>query len=245
MDIEIKNLNKTFKSFHAIKNLNLSLKNINSLGIIGPSGGGKSTLLRILTGLLPFDSGEIYINNFKVDFNDKSILDYRKNIGVVFQSYNLFPHLTALQNIVLPLNKVHKVPIELCIDKANYYLKKFNLFEHKDKYPRNLSGGQMQRISIIRTLCLESKIIFLDEPTSALDPSFTKEVLNTILSLKEEKKEYIIITHELAFVQKSCEYILFIENGEISHKDYTENFFNKIHENKSLNKFIDSTLTIN
>lgn len=245
MDIEIKNLNKTFKSFHAIKNLNLSLKNINSLGIIGPSGGGKSTLLRILTGLLPFDSGEIYINNFKVDFNDKSILDYRKNIGVVFQSYNLFPHLTALQNIVLPLNKVHKVPIELCIDKANYYLKKFNLFEHKDKYPRNLSGGQLQRISIIRTLCLESKIIFLDEPTSALDPSFTKEVLNTILSLKEEKKEYIIITHELAFVQKSCEYILFIENGEISHKDYTENFFNKIHENKSLNKFIDSTLTIN
>ncbi len=245
MDIEIKNLNKTFKSFHAIKNLNLSLKNINSLGIIGPSGGGKSTLLRILTGLLPFDSGEIYINNFKVDFNDKSILDYRKNIGVVFQSYNLFPHLTALQNIVLPLNKVHKVPIELCIDKANYYLKKFNLFEHKDKYPRNLSGGQMQRISIIRTLCLESKIIFLDEPTSALDPSFTREILNTILSLKDEKKEYIIITHELAFVQKSCEYILFIENGEISHKDYTENFFNKIHENKSLNKFIDSTLTIN
>lgn len=245
MDIEIKNLNKTFNSFHAIKNLNLSLKNINSLGIIGPSGGGKSTLLRILTGLLPFDSGEIYINNFKVDFNDKSILDYRKNIGVVFQSYNLFPHLTALQNIVLPLNKVHKVPIELCIDKANYYLKKFNLFEHKDKYPRNLSGGQMQRISIIRTLCLESKIIFLDEPTSALDPSFTREILNTILSLKDEKKEYIIITHELAFVQKSCEYILFIENGEISHKDYTENFFNKIHKNKSLNKFIDSTLTIN
>lgn len=245
MDIEIKNLNKTFKSFHAIKNLNLSLKNINSLGIIGPSGGGKSTLLRILTGLLPFDSGEIYINNFKVDFNDKSILDYRKNIGVVFQSYNLFPHLTALQNIVLPLNKVHKVPIELCIDKANYYLKKFNLFEHKDKYPRNLSGGQLQRISIIRTLCLNPKIIFLDEPTSALDPSFTKEVLNTILSLKDENKEYIIVTHELAFVQKSCEYILFIENGEISHKDYTENFFNKIHENKSLNKFIDSTLTIN
>ncbi len=245
MDIEIKNLNKTFKSFHAIKNLNLSLKNINSLGIIGPSGGGKSTLLRILTGLLPFDSGEIYINNLKVDFNDKSILDYRKNIGVVFQSYNLFPHLTALQNIILPLNKIHKVPIELCIDKANYYLKKFNLFEHKDKYPRNLSGGQMQRISIIRTLCLESKIIFLDEPTSALDPSFTREILNTILSLKDEKKEYVIITHELAFVQKSCEYILFIENGEISHKDYTENFFNKIHENKFLNKFIDSTLTIN
>lgn len=245
MDIEIKNLNKTFKSFHAIKNLNLSLKNINSLGIIGPSGGGKSTLLRILTGLLPFDSGEIYINNFKVDFNDKSILDYRKNIGVVFQSYNLFPHLTALQNIILPLNKVHKVPIETCIKRANYYLQKFNLFEHKDKYPRNLSGGQMQRISIIRTLCLESKIIFLDEPTSALDPSFTREVLNTILNLKEENKEYVIITHELAFVQKSCEYILFIENGEISHKDYTENFFNKLHENKSLNKFIDSTITIN
>lgn len=245
MDIEIKNLNKNFKDFEVIKNLNLSIKNINSLGIIGPSGSGKSTLLRILTGLIPHDSGEIYINSKILNFNDKSITEYRKSIGIVFQNYNLFPHLTALKNIILPLNKVHKIPIKVCIERATYYLKKFNLLEHKDKYPKALSGGQLQRISIIRTLCLNPKIIFLDEPTSALDPSFTKEVLNTILSLKDENKEYIIVTHELAFVKQSCEYIIFLENGNISHSDYTNNFFSNNHNNESLNNFINSTLTIN
>ena len=245
MDIEIKNLNKNFKNFEVIKNLNLSIKNINSLGIIGPSGSGKSTLLRILTGLIPHDSGEIYINSKILNFNDKSITEYRKSIGIVFQNYNLFPHLTALKNIILPLNKVHKIPIEVCIERATYYLKKFNLLEHKNKYPKAISGGQLQRISIIRTLCLNPKIIFLDEPTSALDPSFTKEVLNTILSLKDENKEYIIVTHELAFVKQSCEYIIFLENGNISNSDYTNNFFNNNHNNESLNNFINSTLTIN
>lgn len=244
MDIEIKNLNKSFKNFKVIKDFNLSIKNINSLGIIGHSGSGKSTLLKILSGLIPSDSGEIYINSQKINFNNKEISNYRKTIGVVFQNYNLFPHLTSLKNIILPLNKVHKIPVDVCVERATYYLKKFNLFEHKDKYPKSLSGGQLQRISIIRALCLEPKIIFLDEPTSALDPSFTREVLNTILSLKNENKEYVIVTHELAFVKQSCEYIIFLEDGNISHQDYTGNFFNK-NNNDSLNNFINSTLTIN
>lgn len=245
MDIKIKNLNKTFENFHIIKNLNLSIENISSLGIIGPSGGGKSTLLRILSGLLPIDSGEILINNRKINFDDKEeIKDYRKSIGVVFQNYNLFPHLTALKNIILPLNKIHKVPIKECTQKALYYLERFGLLEHKDKYPKALSGGQLQRISIIRTLCLNPKIIFLDEPTSALDPSYTREVLNAILDLKKEKKEYIIVTHELAFVKESCEYMIFIENGTIAHCGYTEEFFANKSNNNSLNNFINSTLSI-
>lgn len=245
MDIKIKNLNKTFKDFHVIKNLNLSINNINSLGIIGPSGGGKSTLLRILSGLIPMDSGEILINNKSINFNNKEeITNYRKSIGVVFQNYNLFPHLTALKNVILPLNKIHKVPIKECTERALHYLEKFGLIEHKDKYPKALSGGQLQRISIIRTLCLNPKIIFLDEPTSALDPSFTKEVLNTIIDLKKENKEYIIVTHELAFVKESCEYMIYIENGTIEHSDYTNEFFNNKSNNKSLNNFINSTLSI-
>lgn len=244
MDIEIKNLNKSFKNFKVLKDFNLSVKNISSLGIIGESGSGKSTLLKILSGLISSDSGEIYINSKKINFNNNDISNYRKTIGVVFQNYNLFPHLTSLKNITLPLNKVHKIPMDICIERATYYLKKFNLFEHKDKYPKFLSGGQLQRISIIRALCLEPKIIFLDEPTSALDPSFTREVLNTILSLRNENKEYIIVTHELAFVKKSCQYIIFLKDGRISYQDYTENFFNN-NSNPYLNNFINSTLTIN
>lgn len=215
MKIKIRNLTKTYGKKVVLDNVNLDMDNFNSLAVIGPSGGGKSTLLRILAGLIIPDSGEIYINDKKIEFHEDFLREYRKSIGVVFQAYNLFPHLNALDNITLPLVKVHDLHRQEADNKANELLNKFQLSEHKFKKPNELSGGQQQRVAIARALALNAEFFLFDEPTSALDPEITSEVLNSIQDLEKQKKDIIIVTHEMGFARQACDSIVFLSQGKI------------------------------
>lgn len=215
MEIKIENLYKSFGEKVVLNKLNLAIKNINFLVIIGPSGGGKSTLLKILAGLEVSDSGEIEINGERIPKEEKELHEYRKGIGVVFQAFNLFPHLTALKNITLPLEKVHKMSIKDANKRAEILLKRFELYEHKEKYPHQLSGGQQQRVAIVRAMALKPRFLLLDEPTSALDPALTKEILEVIKELRKEKKDMILVTHEMGFARGVADYIIFVSGGKI------------------------------
>ncbi|MGL5188903.1 MAG: amino acid ABC transporter ATP-binding protein [Cetobacterium sp.] len=215
MEIKIEKLCKAFGEQIVLDEIELELSQIHSLVIIGPSGGGKSTLLRVLAGLESLDKGRIVLNGEVVPEKEENLHEYRKGIGVVFQAFNLFPHLTALKNILLPLEKVHQVnPVE-AEKRALKLLKRFGLFEHKDKYPHQLSGGQQQRVAIVRAMALEPKVLLLDEPTSALDPALTKEILEAIKELRKDKKDMILVTHEMEFAKGVADCIIFVSGGKI------------------------------
>lgn len=215
MEIKIENLYKSFGEQVVLNGLNLDKKDIHSIVIIGPSGGGKSTLLRILAGLEVADSGEIEVNGDIVPREEEELHEYRKSIGVVFQAFNLFPHLTAFENITLPLEKVHKISAKDSKERAEILLKRFGLYEHKDKYPHQLSGGQQQRVAIVRAMALKPKFLLLDEPTSALDPALTKEILEAIKELRKDKKDMLLVTHEMEFAKGVADYIIFVSGGKI------------------------------
>lgn len=242
MRLNLKNISKSFGDKTVLKDINIELNDFHSLAIIGPSGSGKSTLLRIIAGLLRPSSGEIEIDGEKLDFNEKSLNDYRKTIGVVFQSYNLFPHLTAIQNIVLPLTKVHKVPKDRAIKIASELLDRFQLSEHANKKPIQLSGGQQQRVAVARALSTQSKFLLFDEPTSALDPELTSEVLDVIKELENQHKDLILVTHEMGFARQSCDYVIFISDGQVLEHGSSEDIFTnpKTSELKNfLNKILE------
>lgn len=215
MEIKIKNLCKRFGEQVVLNNLDLELEKIHSLVIIGPSGGGKSTLLRILAGLEIPESGSIIINGEQIPEVEEELHEYRKGVGIVFQAFNLFPHLTALKNITLPLEKVQKVEHKIAKERAIGLLKRFDLYEHKDKYPHQLSGGQQQRVAIVRALALEPKFLLLDEPTSALDPALTKEILEAILELRKDRKDMVLVTHEMSFAKGVADCVIFVSGGKI------------------------------
>lgn len=215
MEIKIENLCKSFGEQVVLNGLNLDVKNIHSIVIIGPSGGGKSTLLRILAGLEVSDSGEIEVNGERIPKEEEELHEYRKSIGVVFQAFNLFPHLTALENITLPLEKVHKIPAKDAKERAETLLKRFGLYEHKSKYPHQLSGGQQQRVAIVRAMALKPKVLLLDEPTSALDPALTKEILEAIKELRKDKKDMVLVTHEMEFAKGVADCVIFVSGGKI------------------------------
>jgi len=215
MKLEIKNLSKSYGENLVLDSLNLELDGIRALVIIGPSGGGKTTLLRILSGLEIPEEGEISLDERRLVFNEKSLQEYRKTVGVVFQAYNLFPHLDAKRNITLPLIKVHGYSPTEAERKTEQLLSKFRLAEHAAKRPAELSGGQKQRIAIARALAFEPLCLFLDEPTSALDPELTGEVLDMIALLKEEGTDFVIVTHEIDFARRAGDYILFVDEGRI------------------------------
>ncbi|MBC2850962.1 amino acid ABC transporter ATP-binding protein [Cetobacterium sp. 8H] len=215
MEIKIKDLCKRFGEQVVLNSLDLELEKIHSLVIIGPSGGGKSTLLRILAGLEIPESGSIIINGEQIPKIEEELHEYRKGVGIVFQAFNLFPHLTALKNIMLPLEKVQKVEHKIAKERAIGLLKRFDLYEHKDKYPHQLSGGQQQRVAIVRALALEPKFLLLDEPTSALDPALTKEILEAILELRKDKKDMVLVTHEMSFAKDVADCVIFVSGGKI------------------------------
>lgn len=212
MKLHINQLSKNYDK-SVLKNLNIKIEDKKVVAIIGPSGGGKSTLLRLLAGLEEADKGNIIINNIPI--TRENLNDYHKNIGFVFQSHSLFPHLSVLKNITIILEKVHKLDSNSAEKRAKILLEKFGLIEHIHKKPKQLSGGQSQRVSIVRSLSIEPDILFFDEPTSSLDPILTYEVLDTIIKLKEAKKDFIIVTHELGFAKEVADYILFIDKGDI------------------------------
>jgi polar amino acid transport system ATP-binding protein len=241
MELHAHDLKKIYDEHLVLDHLNFDLQDINSLVIIGPSGGGKTTLLRIIAGLESPSGGSLKVNQHEVVFKEDQLRDYRKNIGMVFQAYNLFPHMTAVKNITLPLTKVHNFTQEEAEDRALTLLKRFRLEEHGHKKPSQLSGGQKQRIAISRAVAANPEILLLDEPTSALDPEFTAEVLDLIEELREEGMQLIMVTHEMGFARHVADHILFMAEGDIGESADPETVFNNS-SNPAVRQFLDRVL---
>lgn len=240
MNIELRKIYKTFEKKVVLENINFK-DDINSIAIIGPSGGGKSTLLRIIGGLLLPNSGEIYIDGAKVNFNEKALQIYRRNIGFVFQSKGLFEHLTAIENTILPLIYTFGINKSEAIKTANNLFKRFGLSEEQNKYPHQLSGGQQQRISIARAVAIKPKLLLLDEPTSALDPEYTSEVLNMLGELQNDGLKTIIVTHEMGFAKNACEKAIFLANNKIIESGKSTEIF-KAPRSEQLKIFLNKIL---
>jgi polar amino acid transport system ATP-binding protein len=213
MELKIQDVNKYYDQKCILDDISLHIKDKEAIAIIGPSGAGKSTLLRLLSKIEVPDSGKIQVNNYVLgEMKDE---DYYKNIGFVFQAHTLFPHLSVLRNITLVLEQVHKKSKEEAEDIAVKLLKSFDLYDHMHKRAAQLSGGQSQRVSIVRSLAIEPEVLFLDEPTSALDPVLTQEVLNTILKLREDNTDFVIVTHEIAFAKNAADYVIYMQDGKV------------------------------
>lgn len=225
MKLEITNLVKKFGSQRALSIDHLLISGCSTLVILGGSGSGKSTLLRMIAGLIYPDFGTIAIDDKKIIFDEDVLPEYRKSIGVVFQSWNLFPHLTALENIVLPLNKVQNIPLDESIQMSMELLKRFELDKHANKKPFALSGGQVQRVALVRAIATHPKLLILDEPTSALDPLMTAEVLELILELKNEKRDLLIVTHQLHFAKRAADQIIFMSEGKVVENGSSQEVF--------------------
>ena len=227
MQIEIENLSKTYNGQKALDNLNLSIDDVHSLAIIGPSGGGKTTLLRILGGLESPEQGSIQLNGRMIDFTEQQLVEHRKRIAIVFQAYNLFPHLTALQNITLPMIKTRgRLPDE-AMAEALALLEHFGMADHLHKHPNQLSGGQKQRVAIARALALKPELLLFDEPTSALDPEITADILDLINGLRAENRDLILVTHEIGFARHACDYAIFVRNGQVEAQGPSDTIYDR------------------
>jgi polar amino acid transport system ATP-binding protein len=225
MNIACAGVGKWFGDHHVLKGVTVDAFFDHTIALVGPSGGGKSTLLRILAGLENPDAGEIFLNGRRLIFEERSLSEHRRNVGVVFQAFNLFPHLTALQNILLPLEKVHRFADAK--ERARSVLERLRLSEHAQKKPSELSGGQRQRVAIARALAIEPKFLLLDEPTSALDPEMTAEVLDVIASLRETGQPVILVTHEMGFARETADLVAFLAEGTIRECTDAHEFFSE------------------
>lgn len=223
LQIHVDHLNHRYGSQQVLADLGLSVSVDHALAIIGPSGGGKSTLLRVLAGLLIPESGVVSVNGSPLVFQEASLRAYRQKIGVVFQAYNLFPHLTALQNVLLPLEKVHGVAN--AHDRAVTVLKRLGLGAHADKKPAELSGGQNQRVAIARALAIEPEFLLMDEPTSALDPEMTAEVLEVVADLRNEGRTLVLVTHQMGFARQAADAVAFVGQGRVLECAPASEFF--------------------
>lgn len=213
MNLNIDQLVKTYNNQVILDHLSIDIKNVKTLALIGASGSGKSTLLRLMAGLESYDSGSILINGHDLSHTDLEA--YRKSVGFVFQDHNLFNHLSVLENICIILEKVHKRSRSEIFPTVLALLEKFGLTEHQSKKPHQISGGQSQRVSIVRALAIEPALMFLDEPTSSLDPVLTYEVLEAIQKLVSEERDFIIVTHEIGFAKRVADYVIYMEEGHI------------------------------
>ncbi len=215
MKLALRNVSKAFGPATVLDAVQLELEDVHCLCLIGPSGGGKSTLLRLLAGLEYPSAGQLELNSATIHYREDQLLAHRRKIGTVFQAYNLFPHLTALENITLPLEKVHAHNPADAREKALGLLQRFHLEEHAHKRPGALSGGQSQRVAIIRALAIEPQVLLLDEPTSALDPEMTAEVLEVLDELKQERRDLLVVTHEIGFARQVADQVAFLAHGKI------------------------------
>jgi polar amino acid transport system ATP-binding protein len=208
-------ISKQFGPHQALRNVSVSVAAFQSLAIIGPSGGGKTTLLRIIAGLEIPDAGYLRIDEQPLDFSEASLLLHRRRIGTVFQAYNLFPHLTARENVMLPLVVVHGLSRVEANATVDALLERFQLSRHADRRPAELSGGQQQRVAIVRAIAIKPRFLIFDEPTSALDPEMTAEVLDFIAELRDEGRDLIIVTHNMGFARQVSDQCLFIAEGQV------------------------------
>jgi polar amino acid transport system ATP-binding protein len=225
MKLEITRLSKSINDHPILIDINYSAE-FQALGVIGPSGGGKSTFLRVIAGLLEPDTGSVTLAGKRIPFEQpKALVQHRRSLGIVFQSWNLFPHLSALDNIVLPLYRVHGYPLEQAEEEGRKLLGRFGLLSHADKKPYELSGGQCQRVAIIRAVARKPALLLLDEPTSALDPLMTSEVLDLIVELKKEGIAFILASHHMTFLQKIADQAAFIDQGRWIESGSVEKLF--------------------
>jgi ABC-type polar amino acid transport system ATPase subunit len=213
--ISLKNIDKFYGDFQALKQVNLEVKTGQRVVVCGPSGSGKSTMIRCINRLEHHDAGSIVVDGVELNEETKNIKMIRQDVGMVIQQFNLFPHLTVLENLMLGQVKVRKLSKQDSRERAFKYLERVRIPEQADKYPAQLSGGQQQRVAIARALCMEPRIMLFDEPTSALDPEMIKEVLDVIIELAESGMTMICVTHEMGFARKAADTMIFMDGGEI------------------------------
>jgi general L-amino acid transport system ATP-binding protein len=224
--ISISKLNKWYGNFHALKDIDLSVNKTEKIVICGPSGSGKSTLIRCINRLEVHQEGSIIVDGVELNDDVKHINEIRSEVGMVFQHFNLFPHLTVLENCTLAPIWVRKKSRNEANQMAMELLEKVRIPDQADKYPGQLSGGQQQRVAIARALCMQPRVMLFDEPTSALDPEMIKEVLETMIELADSGMTMIVVTHEMGFANKVADRIIFMDEGQIVEQNDPESFFN-------------------
>jgi len=233
--IEIVEMHKWYDDFHVLKDINLTVKKQERIVICGPSGSGKSTLIRCINRLEEHQRGRIVVDGMELTNDLKNIEKIRAEVGMVFQHFNLFPHLTIVENLTLGPIWVRKTPKKKAEETAMYYLDKVQIAEQALKYPGQLSGGQQQRVAIARSLCMNPKVMLFDEPTSALDPEMIKEVLDSMIELAREGMTMIVVSHEMGFAKSVAHRVLFMDFGQIVEGNTPEEFFeNPQHERTKL-----------
>ena len=223
--IELKNVNKWFDKFQVLKDINLSVNQKEKIVVCGPSGSGKSTLIRCINRLEEHQEGNIVVDGNEISENTKDIEKIRAEVGMVFQQFNLFPHLSILDNCTLAPIWVKKFPKKQAEEIAMNNLKRVQIDDQALKFPGQLSGGQQQRSAIARALCMEPKIMLFDEPTSALDPEMIKEVLDVMVDLAKGGMTMIVVTHEMGFAKEVADYMIFMDEGKIVERAKTKEFF--------------------
>jgi general L-amino acid transport system ATP-binding protein len=224
--IQLDGVNKWFGEFHVLRDINLSVHQGERIVICGPSGSGKSTLIRCINRLEEHQEGDIIVDGMTLGSDLKNLDQIRSEVGMVFQSFNLFPHLTALENLTLAPIWVRKMPKADAQEIALKYLERVKIPEQADKYPGQLSGGQQQRVAIARSLCMNPKIMLFDEPTSALDPEMIKEVLDVMVELAGTGMTMLVVTHEMGFAKIVADRVIFMDEGEIVEQNEPNEFFN-------------------
>ncbi|MBT3360945.1 MAG: amino acid ABC transporter ATP-binding protein [Rhodospirillales bacterium] len=224
--ISMQGVHKWFGDFHVLKNIDLEVKQGERIVICGPSGSGKSTLIRCINRLEEHQRGRIVVNGTELTSDTKNIEKTRRDVGMVFQHFNLFPHLTILENLALAPIWVRKIPRKEAEAMAMTYLERVDIAEQAGKYPGQLSGGQQQRVAIARSLCMNPSVMLFDEPTSALDPEMIKEVLDVMVELAEEGMTMLCVTHEMGFAKSVANRVIFMDFGEIVEQNDPHNFFN-------------------
>lgn len=213
--ISLQNVNKWYGTFHVLRDVSLEVRKGEKVVVAGPSGSGKSTMIRCINRLEEHQGGHIFVNGNELTSDVKSIEKVRRQVGMVFQQFNLFPHLTVLENLILAPQWVQKVPKAQATEIAMTYLDRVQIKAHANKYPAQLSGGQQQRVAIARSLCMKPSIMLFDEPTSALDPEMIKEVLDVMIELAREGMTMICVTHEMGFARTVADKVVFMADGQI------------------------------
>ena len=224
--IKIVNMHKWYGDFHVLNNININVKKQEIIVVCGPSGSGKSTLIRCINRLEEHQKGQIIVDGIELTKDLKNIEKVRSEVGMVFQHFNLFPHLTIVENLTIGPIWVRKTPKKEAEETAMYYLEKVQIAEQAAKFPGQLSGGQQQRVAIARSLCMKPNIMLFDEATSALDPEMVKEVLDVMIDLAQGGMTMIVVTHEMGFAKSVAHRVLFMDEGEIIEENEPEKFFN-------------------
>lgn len=241
--IEFKNVEKYFGNFHALKNINLTFEKGEVVVVIGPSGSGKSTLLRTINGLETITSGNLLINDQDIRSKQTKLTEIRKNIGMVFQHFNLYPNKTVLENITLAPSKVLNQNEKDAVDMAESLLNRVGMLDKKDSYPSTLSGGQQQRVAIARGLAMRPEMLLFDEPTSALDPEMIGDVLDVMKKIAHEGMSMIVVTHEMNFARDVADRVIFMADGQVLEDSHdVEGFFENPKEARAqqfLNKVVN------